>query len=691
LNIDSLDKFFDPVLRSGIRAMRNSGDDWVRELCAGMDQTAEILSASDADIEDKLSTERAAIILGRANCDFLPTSLAVGLSSEVLTGGILVVGSVRSGKSNLVTSVCDQAEAGGMTAWTITRKKEHLHRARNPSTLLVVPGRFPHNPLRPPRYATNWIAQWCEVLSATMDLGGVSSSFLARAIADTMERFSRLHPDLKYATLFQVRTRFTDFKKNIPTRDRPKIEYATRAEDRIDGLQGSPVGQDYIVYDGPNLDDLLFRNVVFDISELSVREAAYCVNFWLTYRLVALMSSHHLVPKADHVVTIDEGEDILLRGPGVSNLSLVSRYFNLFRELGTSLMVSSHSFEALRSLPFLLNNTAALVMLPMSSRTEMSSMGRVMGIDSLDLDPTELELGEGIAKLAGVNRAIRIAIDKVQVDRVVTRKEMNEFERRTNQFLAGYDIHYVPVEERIFIFDEMAQQASGEHTAKEVIKEKNERLDERLREFVSVVADNSGISLKETKSLLSFGSSNTTVDAVKKIAVERKYIKEVKRYFDKGETGRPMSRMGATADGFRFANKSSVGLGKGDIQQIFLPHVRKHFVTQALTELKGESFVNRSDLYVYRNGILELAIELSVTTPIDHILNQIQSVLDEAPAILVIVIGLAEESDGVYVASKQREENKAATLWKRVSDAWNSDPRIIVKTWEQFRQEVNQL
>lgn len=686
---DDLDKYFDPKLKSVIRATRVSEEDWVKALCTGMEQTAEILSASDADIEEKLSVEEPLIILGHADCDFLPANLPVGLTADVATGGILIVGSVRSGKSNEVTGICDQAGIGGKTTWTFTRKKEHLHRARDQRTLVITPGKFPHNPLRSPKFATNWIAQWCEVFAVNMDLGGVSGSFLARAILDTMERFAFAHPDLKHATLFEVRATFSDIKRKISMKERPKAEYATRSEDRIDGFLASPVGQDCITHDGPDLDDLLFRNVVIDISELSVREAAYVVHFWLTYRLVALMSSHHLVSEVDHIVAIDEGEDILLKSPGVSNISLVSRFFNLFRELGTSLLVSSHSFEALRPLYFLTNNCAALVMLPMSSLADASAMARVMGIELDDYGMIkDLSLGEGIVKMVGVSRPIKVKIDKVNVDRVVTQEELKTFDERTKQFVESYNIHYVPVHERRFVFDDILSTASNSKTAEKIIEEKNQRLDARIKEFVSIVADHPGISLKEVKPLLSFGSSSTTVDAVKKNTVKMKYIKEVKRYFAKDEAGRPMSRLGVTAEGFRFIDKTAEGLGKGDIQQMFLPHVAKHFGMQLSVEVKHETFLNRSDLYVYRNGKLELAVELSITTPLEHVIKQIAAALIDAPAILVIIIGLVEESEGVYVASKQREINKTAKLREVVLQKFGDDPRIIIKTWEDFRQEI---
>jgi len=216
-------------------------------------------------------------IIGKQNLNF-------GLNLEQLNQNLLIVGRAGAGKTTLVLNIVKQLIEADISCWMIDFKQDYRRLLHFYPDMIVIRWQdFKFNPLKPPEYVDplNWLQIFFDVFTQALDVR-LGSKFILIDYIDQLYKEYDVYDGGKYfPTMLDLhallKERVRD--KNTSTSDKSKIFTCLNKTTALIKRLGS-------VFDcssGFPLEELLNRNVVFELNGLSVELQAWLVNMLLCW------------------------------------------------------------------------------------------------------------------------------------------------------------------------------------------------------------------------------------------------------------------------------------------------------------------------------------------------------------------------------------------------------------------------
>lgn len=220
---------------------------------------------------------RIGTIIGRQNLNF-------GLSLEQLNQNLLIVGRAGAGKTTLVLNIVRQLIEADISCWMIDFKQDYRRLLHFYPDMVVIRWQdFKFNPLKPPEDVDplNWLQIFFDVFTQALDVR-LGSKFILIDYIDQLYKEYDVYDGGKYfPTMLDLHTLLKERVRDKQTSvsDRSKIFTCLNKTTALIKRLGN-------VFDcssGFPLEELLNRNVVFELNGLSVELQAWLVNMLLCW------------------------------------------------------------------------------------------------------------------------------------------------------------------------------------------------------------------------------------------------------------------------------------------------------------------------------------------------------------------------------------------------------------------------
>ncbi len=101
------EKYLTPRLHALLEVARATSTNEKENFFSDLEEFVDFLAENDDDIEEKLQGE---ILIGKADCNFLPEDFEVKIKKNLLCANVCVVGTPGSGKSNFIRLILNQLD-----------------------------------------------------------------------------------------------------------------------------------------------------------------------------------------------------------------------------------------------------------------------------------------------------------------------------------------------------------------------------------------------------------------------------------------------------------------------------------------------------------------------------------------------------------------------------------------------------
>ena len=216
-------------------------------------------------------------IVGRENLNF-------GLNLEQLNQNLLIVGRAGAGKTTLILNIIKQLIQTNISCWMIDFKQDYrslLH--FYPETVVIRWQDFKFNPLKPPEHVDplNWLQIFFDVFTQALDVR-LGSKFILIDYIDQLYREYGVYDGGKYFPTMHdlhalLKAKIRDRRTSIS--DRNKIFTCLNKTTAL----LKRMGKVFDCSSGFPLEELLNKNVVFELNGLSVELQAWMVNMLLCW------------------------------------------------------------------------------------------------------------------------------------------------------------------------------------------------------------------------------------------------------------------------------------------------------------------------------------------------------------------------------------------------------------------------
>ncbi|EMA41939.1 ATP-binding protein [Halobiforma nitratireducens] len=330
-----------------------------------------------------------------------PNGEVVGLTPEQVNEHLLIVGRTGAGKTTMFYNLMEECTTWDLPFMVFDFKNDYRHLATEQDLLVINWRDLKFNPLQPPPGVQP--AKWGEVIADTFAhttdlLIGSESYFLEKlrdlyALYDLTEAADRP----RYPSVFEL-------KALVAADEIPKASPRYRYKERVWSRLSMMTGFSAEIFDcsrGYPLEDLLERNVVFELKEPNQHVANFVVEAILTW-LYYYRDAQGQRQGLRHVVMFDEAKrvfDVNRERQPESGFPPIDDLMGKVREFGEALIIADH--EPSKLTDSVKANTNAKLWLSLGSGKDTAEMARTFGLDSEETDFTRtLEKGEAVLKLA---------------------------------------------------------------------------------------------------------------------------------------------------------------------------------------------------------------------------------------------------------------------------------------------------
>jgi uncharacterized protein (DUF2249 family) len=356
-----------------------------------------------------------------------PEDRLVAVTRQQLNEHMLVVGRTGAGKTTFFYNMIDRCNTAGLPVMVFDFKNDYRHVAEDLDLTVVNWRDLKFNPLEPPPGVRP--ARWGEVMVDTwthsMNLLYASRNHLIPKLQALYRLYSDEMEDGVYPSLYELQD-LVDAEE-IPYAS-PRFRYKERIVSRLSGMLAFS-GEIFDCSSGHQFEDLLDRNVVFELQEPNQDVQTFAVEALLTWIFYYRDAQDHR-QGLRHMVLFDEAKQVFdvqrQENPDIPHPPITT-LMGRVREFGEGLVVADHEPSKLSD--SLKANTRLKLWMSLGSGHDVDEMAETFGLEGDEVDfARELDRGEAVLSSAGKS-PVPVDLPPYSVEKTTSEAEAREQSR----------------------------------------------------------------------------------------------------------------------------------------------------------------------------------------------------------------------------------------------------------------------
>lgn len=329
-----------------------------------------------------------------------------------LTKHLLVLGKPGSGKTNLNYLIAWQT-INRASLWIFDRKQDYRHLVRLfPDKILVfdlLKKQFIFNPLSVPPgvHPKKWLEIFSDVFCRSNSLLDGSLGLLIIELDKLYQRYGVYNGGQNYPSFFDLLQRL----KNLPLNPRSRTEgYRESLVNRV-GAYLSTNPDLYNCSTGYPLEELLNRNIVFELHGMLDQQARFWINIMLYWLFCYRIEKKERGNELKNLVIFDEAKSVFnpfhnenIGFPPITYMAA------MLREFGVGLVASDQSAQLDNAI---FANSYCKILFPLGSGEDLAKMQKAMSLTNEQVDYVhKLKMGEAIARFPAYPKPFVVQIPR---------------------------------------------------------------------------------------------------------------------------------------------------------------------------------------------------------------------------------------------------------------------------------------
>jgi len=573
------------------------------------------------------------------------TGAPFGLNLDEIGQHTLITGRAGAGKTTLIYIILIQFLKLGVPFWAFDFKQDYRHLAKTGRVLVFDYNTFKFNPLRPPIGVDPhlWMQAFANIFCQVYWLLSGTKAIILEHVNKLFNDYGVFSRKDVYPTLLDL---FESLKSHKLTRMYGReAGFVESAQNRVNECLLS--FGDMLNYDkGFVIEDLLAKNVVFELEGLVAENQAFLLNIILRYVFQYRMSNNQR-GRLQHVFLFDEAKIVYNKTREFTKelgVSEVAQFTSKIREFGEGLIVADQMPTELAN--SIKANTYAVICMSQSGGPNVLEMSRALG---LTLEQEEMlrtlraskdeQVFEAIVKLSEKwLKPFVITVMPLQFNKDVSDAHVQTFMK---PLLAEMNRYLIPRTEYKLI--KAAQEEEQSRLESEERKQRLEKAEEKeevegniLIRILTNIREHPFVDQKSRIQMLGLAGSSSTTDKYFKELVAKNFVTVHRIGLGKGLSIKVLYEI--TGKGAEFAKMDKVEIsGKGDFPHKFWQHTIKEFYASLGRNAEVEKRFGIKNVDVgFETDNKKTAVEVELTPA--NLIENIQKDLEAGCDTIIIAV-----------------------------------------------------
>ena len=349
------------------------------------------------------------------------------LTEEDLLQHVLASGQTGSGKTTFFYNLMTQLDS---PFWAFDRKQDYRHLTNQMDDLLVLPWKkLKLNPLKPPPGVDpdRWVNIFSLLFSQSFELLTGSEGFLTVATVKIYLKYNLYQgqPD-SYPTIYDLANIIRS--DEIPV-GKASVGYKDRTYWRLNPILMT-VGEMFNYSEGYSIEDLMQRNVVFEIGGLNRKFQRFIQQILFAYVYEYLLAQGRRDEGLQLAVFADEAKQLFsvyLEKQTASGMPEMDDMMGKARQMGLSVVAADQ--EPTKLTDSLKANTKTKILLPVADQKQFQAIAESMNLDRRQSDYAQrLDTGQAVIQ-SGNQEPVPVDLLNYQVEQDVTDEKLREHQQ----------------------------------------------------------------------------------------------------------------------------------------------------------------------------------------------------------------------------------------------------------------------
>jgi DNA-binding PadR family transcriptional regulator len=573
------------------------------------------------------------------------TDASFGLNLDELGEHTLIAGRAGAGKTTLIYIMLIQLLKHRIPFWAFDFKQDYRHLAKAGNVLVFNWETFRFNPLRPPIavHPQVWMQAFTNVFCQVYWLLSGSKSIILEHIKRLYTDYGVFSGSNVYPSMFDLYESLKDHK--LERKYGREAGFLESAKNRVNECLLS-FGDIFDCDKGFSIEELLSKNVVFELEGLLAENQAFILNIILRYVFQYRISNNQR-SSLRHVFLFDEAKTVYSKKREFSKelgVSEIAQFTSTIREFGEGLVVADQMPTELAD--SIKANTYTVICMSQSGGPNVFEMTRALGLTreqaeacrTLQADKTT-RVFEAIVKLNGkwLNPFL-IQVLPYQVVKDVSNADLQRF---MAPLLEALNQRLIPRTDYKLIME--AKQKEELQREAEARKQRQEEAEQRekvegnvLIQILTNIRDHPFIDQKARIQMLGLASSSSTADKYFKELVAKGFITVHRIGLGRGHSTKVLYEI--TDNGREFARMNKFVIpGKGDFKHKFWQYtIRKFFESLGFNAVIEKRYGFKNVDVGFEISGRKTAVEVELSS--EHLIENIQRDFEAGCDLIIIAV-----------------------------------------------------